>query len=449
MRLAIGLQVSLIATALVVAHTEQTAIRNSSLIGFTVAHRPAVHCSNGTERAFLIDVSKQSPEPVPVSPELTSPLDYPLILDAKRQLLFANSENHDPTILPHSNSEFYGWLGRRSSIMVLRGEFSSDVAQQAFLSAAQKGFSDEACGLVNNHISYDGYVLNLGTNRKTSPTLAFRSRGNGLYLDNEGLQPLKSQRGIQVGWIFRSIPQGEMWATDMDGWNAARIISGVGNHGCRLSPRDPILACEGMGADSKTVEVLKVKLTILGGSYWAAAWAPDGSAFLNRDDPTKPYINYYAVDRTTHAVSKPVPVMVQGWTPIICCNGKDGWPRGTAGYQWSSDSQWILYSATSAGTGKVILRVSRRNPQVFQKLTENIVRDAAYPEQSPDGKYLAFLSTGIDPKPEPGACPAGNTTEWNVQLYTICLTCSRAKRGLRQITHLGCNSVPSGAHWMR
>jgi hypothetical protein len=278
----------------------------------------------------------------------------------------------------------------------------------------------------------------------------FRSRGKGSRYDNQSIQPLKAQDGTQVGWIFRSVPPGEMWATDIDGWNAVRIAA-IGNqsHGCALSPRDPILACEGLGADSKSAVVLGVKVTILGGSYWAAIWAPDGSGFLNRDDSTKPGVNYYAIDRTKPipTVTKGVPVMPKDWTPIICCNGEGGWPFGSALYSWSPDSRWIYYSATSAGTGNVILRVSRRDPNVFDKLTDKIVRDAAYPEPSPDGNYLAFLSTGTDPKPEPGACPAGDKTEWNVQLYTVCLTCLDPKRKLHQITHLGCNTMPTTVDW--
>jgi hypothetical protein len=102
------------------------------------------------------------------------------------------------------------------------------------------------------------------------------------------------------------------------------------------------------------------------------------------------------------------------------------------------------------GKGKVIIRVSRRNPAVFEKLTDKVVLDALYPEPSPDGKYLAFLSTGTDPKGEPHDCPKENEVqwnniEWNVQLYTIRL----ADRQLSQITRLGCNTMPSaGVHWL-
>jgi hypothetical protein len=431
------------------------ATRNSSVIGLTIQHRPVMHCSNGSERAFWVNVSKQSPEPVPVLPGLTGSLGYPLVLDARgKQLLFSNL-NPDPTIVHYSWSGFYGWLDERRSVLVLRGEFPT-IANNI-----------TECKKVNDVISSDGYTLDVVTNRSSSATVTVRSRSNGVRYDNEGIQPLRTKSGRQVGWIFNSSPPGELLATDMDGWNAALIADDTG-HPCGLSPRDPILACQGTGPNTRTVQVLGVSLTILGGSYWAPVWAPDGSGFLNRDDPATPDISYYPIDRTKQppAVAKPVSVVPQGqgWTPIICCTGdydpndpnfglfhdplKKGWPFGSALYRWSPDSRWIYYSATSLDRSKtVILRVSVKNPAVFEKLTDKIVLDARYPEPSPDSKYLAFLSTGTDPKPEPYACPAGDKTEWNVQLYTICLICPDKKHSLRQITHLGCNTLASGLHW--
>jgi hypothetical protein len=260
MRLVTSLQVFLIAAPMAFAQAGQP-IRNSSLIGMTILHRPTGHCSNGTERAFLVDVSKQSPKLVPVLPELTSPLGDSLILDAEKQTLFSNSESHVPDVL-HASSEFYKWIDDRRGFIVLRGEFSCGPDQITYSQAVAKDVWPSQCDKINHAIRWNGYAVDLATNRRTSLTEVFRSGDDHRY--NEAFAPIRSKTGRQVGWIFKSSPpEYELWAVDISGGNLARVISEVGTHGCAVSPRDPILACENTPSGS---------ITILGVNFIVLAW---------------------------------------------------------------------------------------------------------------------------------------------------------------------------------
>lgn len=468
--------VSILAETAQTSHDHHVSIEESkSLIGLTIKHRPDFHCANGSERAFLVNVSERHPDLVPILPELAGPLSgpypYPLMLDSTKRKEFSGSGEQSAA------TSFARWLDGRRSVLVSR--------------SSPFGRAPDDCNRVNGLANVDVYTIPLATpSAASSPTKA--ARNQGAKSDNEGLQPLKSPAGSQVGWIFRSTR--ELWAIDMKGEHASKIDT-TGIHGCSLSPTAPIFACEDPG-QVKEANILGVKIKVLRGSYWYAKWSPDGSGFLTRekieDDPNLT-IYYRRVSSGSAVVGQPVSMVPSGWTPSGCCTGdffhydpivkkycpsmnregftkrsytyewnkaagcpgegldpravNSGWPWGSEPFAWSPNARWIYYSATTPGKGRTILKVPIRDPRHFEPVTDGIVRDAVDPVISPDGKQLAFLSQGPQSKPEPGRCPQESTEEFNVQLYTVCDGCEHRKESLRQKTHLGCNTMIGYMIW--
>jgi len=118
--------------------------------------------------------------------------------------------------------------------------------------------------------------------------------------------------------------------------------------------------------------------------YAAVSWSPDGK-----------YIAFEAYHRT----QKNNDIMIVDAscaTPDSCVNlSPINTPVDEHSYDWSPDSQSIVFGSMRSGTGLMKLYVIHLASGITQQLTDDSLSDRD-PQWSPDGKQIAFPATSRD-----------------------------------------------------
>jgi Tol biopolymer transport system component len=299
-------------------------------------------------------------------------------------------------------------------------------------------------------------VVDLKTGKViSSPTATFRKlQGNNGYLYNEALQPLYNGTNTLTGYILVTHPKSEqgqswseVWHIKPDGTPIRKLVQPrLGNHGCQISPDEQYLVCED-DTDNHFLWLAKFDGTQLTHVRWGApetrvpigvvSWSSDSKGFAFYacnlsgdgfcDHNAGGFLVYYDLQ------SKTMTPLAEDLSPAFFCYP---WLTPTCVYTAAGGSEIpasspaaqpgiFYYSTVSRSTTqgqrhRVLVRVSRDNPNAFEPLTlhEHAFTEPTHPVVSPDGTRIAFIANP----------PESNESNKIVALYIMNLSTLKSDR---------------------